>query len=165
MKGRNAPKPLRSEHFPMGLPSLGPVDQGRVDKANAIYANCARIIEAAIHMNIFVTIENPWNSLLWWIQFFDSLLQRGFVDVEFQHCRWNPKSLPSRAKWTRVRTNMPQLTVLSGKCTAGHAHLGWGILPEGGFATSLESAYPAAMCEAFAAVIMAVLSDIRFSFR
>ena len=64
LRGSHSPKPLRSELCPMGLPNLNESDQARIDKANSVYLNCARIIDEAIRKNIFVTIENPRNSLL-----------------------------------------------------------------------------------------------------
>ena len=149
----SGPPPLRSAEFPLGLPGLRPVDQLKVSKANSIYANVSRILDVAINLNIIVCIENPRNSWLWEIHWCKTLLDRNFCDSVFQHCKWNTKDTPSRAKWTRIRSNWKPLQQLSGICSVGHTHLTWGVTLDGSFATRGEAEYSANMCWALAQVI------------
>ncbi len=58
--------PLRSEHFPRGLPGLGNTDQTHVDLANSVYDNMAQLIDWCNRRNVAWAIENPGNSYLWY---------------------------------------------------------------------------------------------------
>jgi hypothetical protein len=141
------PRPLRSESFPEGLPNLRPADFERVQKANLIYAHVARILQRVIDRGGYVAVENPKNSYLWLLPWYKELINvEGFSDTEFQHCRWNPE-LPGRPKWTKIRSNVPQLGRMAGRCTLGHVHLPWGRDAAGNFATAGESEYPSGMAE------------------
>jgi hypothetical protein len=151
--GEKGPVPLRSAEFPWGLPNLSTANQLRVDKANDIYKNVARIIHAATGRDIFVLIENPQRSFLWDIPYYRDLLHQGFVDVDFQHCRWNSSAMASRAKWTRLRTNCKNLLQCAGVCTQTHVHLPWGRDTGGNFNTKNEAEYSDGMCAALAPVI------------
>ena len=151
--GERGPVPLRSAEQPWGLPNLSSANQLRVDKANAIYRNVALIIQTAIEFKVLVFIENPRGSFLWDIPFYKNLLAQGFVDVDFQHCRWNPSSMDSRAKWTRFRTNCASLIQCAGICTQKHAHLPWGRDAGGNFNTKVEAEYSDGMCAALAPII------------
>ena len=146
-KSHHGPKPLRSHAYPRGLPHLSGVDLLKVQKANAIYSNVYLCLMAALSRGVGVIIENPRNSYLWEIPEFSGLVHLGLFDVDFEHCRWSPDE-DCRPKWTRLRTNIPHLKQLSGKCNLPHKHLGWGILPNGTFATAGESEYPMGMCRA-----------------
>ena len=157
LKNGRGPVPLRSKEFPMGLPGLSQINQERVAKANAVYMNAARIINEALLHGGLVIIENPLNSLLWSIPFYHRLLSRNFIDVTFQHCKWNGDSVPSRKKWTCLRTNVFGLKALEGPCKRSHLHLPWGVKSDGQFATAEEAEYPAGMCEEIATICAAEL--------
>ncbi len=102
---------------------------------------------------------NPRSSYLWQYKWYKDLLQRpGFVDVDFQHCKWSPL-VDSRAKWTRIRTNIASLRSLDGPCQLNHKHLGWGVKPDGSFSTADETAYPLDMCTAIGT---SVVKDLQF---
>ena len=147
---RKGPPQLRSKEYPFGLPNLSAIDQLKVSKANLIYQHVANILDVAIQLGILISIENPKNSYLWDLPWYAGLLARGFLDAVFQHCRWNADSVPSRAKWTRIRTNCPHLLVMTGECNRQHQHLGWGQLSDGTFATKSESEYSDGMCREMA---------------
>jgi hypothetical protein len=144
----NGPKPLRTETSPWGVDNLHGKDLERLLKANTIYSHCLVLIAAQRVRGKDVIIENPSRSILWFIPPFAELLNLGFSDVEFQHCKWTPERA-SRDKWTRLRSTIPGLSVLSGKCHMPHKHLPWGRAGST-FATSEEAEYPAEMCEALA---------------
>ena len=124
------PVPLRSEEYPYGLPDLRECDHTRVVIANRIYANTYVIITYADSKGCLCFVENPDKSYLWLLDEYQLLLQWGWFDVRFQHCRWSP-GRPMRPKWTRLRTNFKGLLALEGdsggKCVLQHQHLGWGI--------------------------------------
>ena len=61
----NAPKPLRSEYYPEGLPHLSARDRLRVSAANKLYSFVQDVVEIAIDRNIPVVVENPRSSLYW----------------------------------------------------------------------------------------------------
>ena len=150
------PKPLRSEQFPYGLPSLSGTDLVRVNTANAIYFNAIDILKFAHAQECICILENPDRSYLFCLEETNHLLEIGFFDVRFQHCRWTP-SKPMRAKWTRLRVNHDCLRVLDGPCSQQHEHLGWGRKDDGTFYSAGEAAYPAEMCEAIVSSIKSEL--------
>jgi hypothetical protein len=160
-KSHHGPKPLRSNDYPRGLPHLSGVDLIKVQKANSIYSNIYICLMAALAMGVGIIIENPRNSYLWEIPEFRDLVHFGLFDVDFEHCRWSPED-ESRPKWTRLRTNITQLAQLAGKCSLSHRHLGWGVLPNGTFATAGESEYPIGMCRAMVSCIHEYLKPLGF---
>ena len=155
------PVPLRSETEPWGLPHLQGHNLERLEKANTIYLNCLILISAQRRVSRDVIIENPSRSILWFIPQFAALLDHGFKDVEFQHCRWTLHS-PSRDKWTRLRSTVPSLHLLSGRCCMQHKHLPWGRSGKS-FATADEAEYPLEMCEALAENLSGYFSSLGFA--
>lgn len=96
-KGVPEPRPLRSTACPEGLPSLTGSEKTRVQKANDIYKRIAMLAEAAIQMNIVVSVENPTRSYLWSTKFFKHLIDSEYLhEVTFQQCMWGS----SRNKWS-----------------------------------------------------------------
>ncbi len=148
-ENRGGPEPLRDAKHLFGLPKLSVEDRLRVDKANDIYHNVSRIIDLALQYSVLVVMENPCRSWLWEFPWYAALLKRGFIDIDFQHCKWT-RNIPSRAKWTKLRSNCLQLAELQGPCNQSHVPLGWGQKPSGAFATEGEAEYPVPMCEAIA---------------
>ena len=159
----NGPRPLRTESHPYGIPGLTPAELLRVETANKIYANVHKILLVADSCGCICFVENPRNSLFFCLDEPKHLLDLGWTDVVFQHCRWS-KSRPMRAKWTRLRTNTPQLQILSGPCTQGHIHLPWGQSQPGVFDSAGEAQYPVEMCEAIIDTVQSVLSARGFTF-
>ena len=161
--GPNGPKPLRSEAYPYGLPGLEGLDLTRVEIANVIYAHVHEILLVAESCDCLCLVENPKESLYYFLDEPIHLLERGWVDVIFQHCRWT-HTRPMRAKWTRIRTNVRQLQVLSGSCEMNHKHLPWGKDDKGGFVSAGEAEYPVEMCEAIISVLKQVLIGRGYAF-
>ena len=79
------PKPLRSDKWPNGLPSLQGSDKRRVGLANELYMQCAKIFEHCTRVGILCTIENPGNSYCWSTTFMTELAV-GHKDVFLHHC-------------------------------------------------------------------------------
>jgi hypothetical protein len=154
IRGMPGPKPLRSAEFPRGLPNLAPWDQLKVSKANHIYDFVASLIHQLIQSIKIIIIENPRGSWLWELPKFASLLNLGFVDVDFHHCKWCPSTAKCRAKWTRLRTNCPALLQLAGPCHQKHVHLPWGFR---------DNTYHAEMVQAVANILCAEVSKKGYS--
>ena len=72
--GFHVPKPLRSEEHPLGLPHLSGIDLVRTQAANQVYEVTARLARLLISWGVFVTIENPTNSLFWLVPCIAQLL-------------------------------------------------------------------------------------------
>ena len=71
--------PLRSELFPLGLPGLEvtrPRDFARVQAANELYRLTAELAAACIEKGIAVSVENPRDSLMWWVPAMRTLAER-----------------------------------------------------------------------------------------
>ena len=157
----NGPKPLRSELYPYGLPDLGESDWQRVEIANIIYANVHEILlEADLH-HCLCLLENPANSLYYHLDEPKHLLDIGWIDVVFQHCKWTV-SKAMRAKWTRIRTNVAELLQLAGECKQNHEHLAWGRKEDGTFHSASEAEYPIEMCVAIMEILVQVLAKRGF---
>eukprot|EP00974_Lingulodinium_polyedra_P107091 10367277-Lingulodinium_polyedra.AAC.1 len=74
-QGVPAPPPLRSALHPLGLPGLDARAQTRVEKANDVYRQCARVAQFARERGITFSIENPVRSYFWDIPFVRELLK------------------------------------------------------------------------------------------
>jgi hypothetical protein len=114
----------------------------------------ASLIRQLIQSNNIIIIENPRGSWLWELPKFSDLLNLGFVDVDFHHCKWCPSTAKCRAKWTRLRTNCPALLQLAGPCHQKHVHLPWGFR---------DNTYHAEMVQAVANILCAEVSKKGYS--
>ena len=149
------PPPLRSDAFPMGLPTLGPEEQRRVAKANELYFYACEIFLVCHHRGILVTMENPSSSIFWLTTPFLRLLK----EVELSYTNFQMCVLGgSRPKWTQLAANFGGISELDQKCDNSHKHLPWGkVLDDNGrliFATSEEAQYPRKMCVALVECIL-----------
>ena len=61
----DGPEPLRSDEFPMGLPSLTDDQRRRVELANEMYTESCKIFSYCVSKGMLATMENPSNSLFW----------------------------------------------------------------------------------------------------
>jgi hypothetical protein len=136
---------------------LAPWDQLKVSKANHIYDFVASLIHQLLPTQKIIIIENPRNSWLWQQPKFAALLDFGFLDVDFQHCKWCASSAKCRAKWTRLRTNCSALQQLAGPCRQSHTHLPWGFR-DNTFATAGEAEYHAEMVQAVSSILCTEVS-------
>ena len=142
------PKPLRSDRWPDGLPSLQGSDKRRVGLANELYLQCAKTFEYCTRVGILCTIENPGNSYFWSTTFMTGLAV-GYNDIFLHHCMFGSE----RKKLTRLRANFEQLAVIGVRCDDQHIHAKWGLV-KSKWATSLEVEYPHALCKAWARVFV-----------
>ena len=59
------PGPLRSDDFPMGLPSLGRREQKSINHGNKLLLFTCRIMWYCYLLNIPFVLEQPWSSMVW----------------------------------------------------------------------------------------------------
>ena len=96
---RNEPIPLRSEPEPWGRTdiSLSAKDAERVRKANELYRFTLRVVDLCEEKGIAWAIENPLNSLVWYCQEFQDLLNiNGVSDLKFSACMFGGKRNKNR---------------------------------------------------------------------
>ena len=70
-----APKPLRSDKHPNGLPSLHVVDRLKISKADKLYflTSRSKLVQWAVAEGCLFCIENPQFSLFWQITFIQAV--------------------------------------------------------------------------------------------
>ena len=156
-RGAPNPKPLRSDTFPMGLPSLKGTDLDKVEAANFIYVNMARFLRNCHKKGVRISLENPRNSYMWQFEEMRSLAALpGMRFVNFQNCMHGGK----RAKWSSWLTNEESMCVLEMACNDEHEHEPWGAYQDSNsvwkFHSALEAEYPKLLCNRVAAIIKAV---------
>ena len=154
-RSKTDPRPLRSDEFPHGLPTLSENEMRRVLIANDLFGYTCRLFQKAVHAGVLATVENPKNSYFWQTDWFLRVMRtcRIFV-ADFQVCM----SGGSRNKWTRLVASFPQIQQLNIACDHSHQHEPWRFAKNSDghqvWATSLESMCPRKMC---VAVVQTVL--------
>ena len=154
----DGPPPLRSDAHPQGLPNLSPVDQARVDKANAVYLFCSEVAEYCTQQGILWFVENPENSIMWQLPIFKVLLVHPVVfDVCYDACMFGG----IRKKSQRLRTNIVNLSTMALRCDNSHDHAPWRSQEHGllKYHTADEAEYPYLFCEKLAAVTIVPLAS------
>ena len=143
--GSPGPPILRNEQYLLGVPWLGDTDRIKVDAANTLYAKMGSFIEWLDQRDVAWVVENPTNSFLWQLEFFEYAVSHG----NFAHCHACAFG-SSRAKKTSFLSNRPGISSMQVFCedVAPHEHAPWGYDEADGFATASEAQYPDKMCEA-----------------
>ena len=155
------PPPLRSEEHPLGLPDLHrdhPHEVCRVQAANSLYSFVASCIAVLNVRDIPWSVENPANSLLWYIPELVNIAAAPEVDrVEFQLCAYQG----ARPRWTcllhRPGGSLAGLRATCPGVSTSHQHEPWGRTASGKLATSLETVYPEQLCQKLAKLMLNVL--------
>ena len=151
---KRQPMPLRSDKFPMGIPSLKGVARQKVKAANRLYKFARTVIDVCVEKDIPVICENPRRSLMWLTEYFRDLP----AQCLFQHihsCMYGGK----RKKRTSFLMNFKASNLLL-ECDGQHPHLPWGMVQTPGapselkFSTSLETEYPSGLCKQLATAFM-----------
>ena len=161
-QGCPAPRPLRSESYPEGLPGLSSTEQLRVTLANKIYVSVLACILLMRNSGKLWTLENPLTSYLWLFPGYAALLaMEGVYSVEFQQCNHGG----TRPVWRRWATNIKGLMVLAGKCNGLHSHEPFEVHKPNDakspwrFDTTKEAEYPLDLCRKVAGfVLQAIIS-------
>ena len=149
------PKPLRSNEFPEGLPSLNEQDSKRVFLANQLFEYACKLFADAAALGIVVTMENPRSSYFWLTCWFLALAKQWqLFRGDFQACMLGS----GRDKWSRFVCNAQFIEALNIPCDGKHQHLPWGFAlnDEGNqvWATSLESQYPRKLCVTVVSLVL-----------
>ena len=144
--------PLRSDLCPDGLPDLTGIDLDRVLSANSLYELCDRIASLCDLLGLYWVIENPFDSLFWFISWI-SQRHQNFPKILLHNCMFGG----SRPKRTGLLANF-DLTSLAVLCDEAHEHAPWRSFSEDSihFHTAEEAAYPLQLCSAIASL----MSDI-----
>lgn len=149
------PPPLRSEEFPMGLPSLSEDERARVHTANLLYHYACEIAIHCAELGLLITMENPSRSLYWLTDPFVSLA--AVVALSYTNFQLRMLGGP-RDKWTQIAANFSAIAELDIACDGNHPHLPWGkVRDETGrivYATATEAQYPRKMCVALVQCVM-----------
>ena len=144
--GQNKPKPVRTEQEPWGITTrtLTRRERAKLEAANKVYETVLKIVRHCQWRWIAWIIENPGNSLLWYIDEFAALLKmEGVKDLGYHACMVGSR----RKKWQRLRGHVGKMEeAFHGKwCDGSHVHAAW---QEGGWsATAEEAEYPEKLCE------------------
>ena len=72
-KKRKAPRPLRSNKWPDGLPHLRGLDATKVRLANKLYQFTRKVIDKCLLLDVPFICENPQRSWMWATSFFQGL--------------------------------------------------------------------------------------------
>lgn len=156
LRGRAAPKPLRSKRQPDGIDGLQGLDRTKVDLANQLYAAVTTVVMLCHSLNLWVAIENPSNSLYW-----DTSFALAFILciysfwTTFHNCAHGG----DRMKLTTLWSNRNFFQPLSILCDGKHGHKPWSPKLRNGklvFPTSQEAAYPWLLCDRIVSLALAV---------
>ena len=150
----HAPVPLRSPREPQGLSTLSGLDRTRVEQANLLYKAVGTIVDLAMELQLFITIENPANSLAWLCDGLDHLFRCPHHEVIFDSCMHGG----NRDKRTLLWCSDPRFRPLALLCSKYHPHASWRPRVVDGqvaFPTKEEAAYPHLLCERMAYIVAA----------
>ncbi|CAE7717441.1 unnamed protein product [Symbiodinium sp. CCMP2592] len=150
--GVRVPQPLRSTSEPEGLSTLTGADLERVQQANMLYRAVGQIADLARQLNIFVTVENPRNSLAWLCDGLDDLFRSPHHTVVYDACMHGG----TRDKTTLLWCSDDWFQPLALRCSRDHQHASWKprLQPHAtSFPTADEAAYPVLLCERMAHII------------
>ena len=146
--GPGMPRPLRTPSEPWGRTDIKftATEAERMSKANAIYRAGLAAIARCTGKNVGSAIENPFNSLLWFInEFVDLLNFPGATDACYQACVLGGR----RDKRQRLRGTVAAFDVVDGKwCDKSHERLPW--RSAGKLMTSSEAEYLELFCKLLA---------------
>jgi hypothetical protein len=142
------PRPLRTAREPWGRTDIqfGEQEAVRMATANAVYRAALRLIESCTARGVRWIIENPLNSLLWYIPEYVQLLALPNVrDVCYSACMVGG----TRAKRQRLRGTEPSMHVVAELwCDGSHQHEPW---RQGStLMTATEAEYPRQFCRMLA---------------
>lgn len=154
-----APQELRSEKFPMGLPSLRGLDWVKVQKANILYEATLTLARQCVRFGVPVSIENPKNSIF--------LITNPMLEL-FEHCPGYFVTFDScmmgggRDKATTWWSSMNIYSALAVRCSKDHSHKPWtpaynAKTKQFVFPTAEEAAYPLLLCQRVADLLMEYL--------
>ena len=150
--GSQGPPPLRNEQYPLGIPGMSSQDSLKVSQANQLYERACQFVLQLLFLCHVITIENPTDSWLWHLPYFEMLYKYCFF-VNFHACMFGG----ARKKRTSFLTNETRFQGLEKFCDNSHEHAPWGRDEFGNFNTAHEAQYPQGLCDAYCKILL----DIR----
>ena len=79
---------MRSKDYPYGLPNLSDKDQAKVALGNLLLERTIVVVKRCIDLDIYVSVENPRLSRLWWCpNMLDAIAHNG-VKVCLDFCAY-----------------------------------------------------------------------------
>ena len=162
-QGYQLPSALRSPDYPDMLPGLFGSDRRRVEEANQLYFELARLVNFACSLNLLVAIENPDSSLYWSTSFFQGVVSAcvGF-ETRFHLCCHGGQ----RPRLLRIWASQDVFGSLEARCDDSHPHKPWQPRLVGKqlrFRTADESTYPSLFCHRLLSAVAARLGLPLFS--
>ena len=151
--------PLRSLHFPLGLPDLSPSQQAKVDLANRCVDVTIQLASAVWQPGGHWTIENPTSSLIWEVPTLRTLLDAcSAFPVFLAMCCYGSVYGKPTTIWATHRAFLDLARVCPGvSATHHHARLrGRCRHPASGrwvWRTSLAAAYPPLFCRSYSLAV------------
>ena len=167
----NAPRPLRDEFHPDGLPDLTNSELTRVQLANSTYEATTELAIHAANLGASLSVEIPLNSLFWLTTATTTMLSKlAGKDVVFDHCMMGGR----RDKTTRLWTFVPQgqdaslFQSLNLRCSRDHEHASWKprwVDNRWIFPTADEAAYPTVLCTRLASALQQLICSNKQTWR
>lgn len=154
-QGAPQPRPLRDDRHPLGLPNLRPLEQVKVQVANALASFAIDLLALAVSSGTMLSIENPENSRMWPV--LRHFAQRhphprvaaaweAMTVTTFSNCAHGG----DRPKPTSLRCTHAVLGSLAAPCPGHHDHKPYAIargVHGWKFDTALEAEYPCLLCQ------------------
>ena len=152
-QGFQLPVALRSKDFPDMLPGLSRKDGRRVEEANQLYSETARLVIEVQRRGILVAIENPDSSMYWETSFFQSIrMQCQGYFTRFHVCCHGG----DRPRLLRLWSSLNVFAKLEARCDQRHFHRPWKPRLAGKkiqFVTADEATYPVLLCQRLVAAV------------
>ena len=147
-------KAIRSPEFLGGLPSNTPEMQSRVLSSRALLHRCVQLLECAFEGGGHCDLEQPTNAMSWMEDFVQAFLLRVHAHcISTPACRWG---LDLAKSWL-FASSSSLLHTLAGKCTHpanSHSSIAGVLDSFGCFASQQTAIYPAALCQAYARLML-----------
>ena len=152
-QGYHLPVALRGKDFPDMLPGLSIKDRRRVEEANQLYFETARLVLEVQRRGILVAIENPDTSMYWETSFFQSIRRqcKGYF-TRFHVCCHGG----DRPRLLRLWSSLNVFAKLEARCDQKHFHKPWKPRLAGKklqFVTADEAVYPVLLCQRLIAAV------------
>ena len=157
-QGAPQPVPLRSAEYLLGIPGLTASDASRVELSNQLAKFTVDLIELAMTLGFFISIENPENSWMWGVLCHYVLAKKSvklskfwndLVAVNFANCAHGGE----RDKKTKFLCNRDWLASMALPCPKNHVHKPFTLKKTAAgwrFDTAQEGEYPVLLCERYA---------------
>ena len=153
------PPPLRSEHFPLGLPGVARELWWQLWSGIEFRARSLVLFEAVVRAGGNASLENPLSSLMWKVPWVQALvLDLHLFEVDMDQCEYGAPSM----KPTRFLVSHALFKRWRRQCRGDHPHVPLkGFVRDARgrkvFATKLAQVYPDKLCQVVAGSVVQVV--------